>query len=186
MPILWVHAEGRSHAASPDAPNAVLKGFDRQAADEHLHGGAKLPRHVRCDVHRFRVSDIAARLARTPSAVSRAVARMRALGILRPGTTREGQPAGLRISRRVLFRGNAFHYCELAQDPPLFDPDEAPIIQRMRRRPLLASARGALVATRRGARSGSGSRSGGGHERDARSRDRWNSRATSTGIIRTC
>jgi hypothetical protein len=114
----------------------------------------------------LRVSDIAARLALTPSAVSRAVARMRALGILRPGTTREGQPAGLGISRRVLFRGNAFHFCELGQDSPLSDPDEAPIIQRMRRRPLLPSARGALVATRRGARSGSGSRSAGGHERD--------------------
>lgn len=115
----------------------------------------------------LRVSDIAARLALTPSAVSRAVARMRALGILRPGRTKDGQVAGLRISRRILFYGNAFHYCELGQDPPLSDPDEAPIIQRMRRRPLLPPACGALVATRRGARSGSGSRSGGVHERGA-------------------
>ncbi|MFQ3622402.1 MAG: winged helix-turn-helix domain-containing protein, partial [Acetobacteraceae bacterium] len=111
----------------------------------------------------LRVSDIAARLALTPSAVSRAVARMRALGILRPGSTKDGQPAGLRISRRVLFRGNAFHYCELGQDPPLSDPDEAPIIQRMRRCPVLAPARGALVAARRGARSGAGKKSGGGN-----------------------
>jgi hypothetical protein len=115
----------------------------------------------------LRVSDIAARLRLTPSAVSRAVARMHALGILRPGRAKDGQSAGLRISRRVLFRGNAFHYCELGQDPPLSDPDEAPIIQRMRRRPLLPPARGALVATRRSARSGSGSKSGGGHERSA-------------------
>lgn len=118
----------------------------------------------------LRVSDIAARLALTPSAVSRAVARMRALGILRPGSTKDGQPAGLRISRRVLFRGNAFHYCELGQDPPLSDPDEAPIIQRMRRRPVLAPARGALVATRRSARSGTGGKSGGGDERSASGR----------------
>jgi hypothetical protein len=115
----------------------------------------------------LRVADIAARLALTPSAVSRAVARMRALGILRPGSTKDGQPAGLRISRRVLFRGNAFHFCELGQDPPLSDPDEAPIIERMRCRPVLAPARGALVATRRGATSGAARQNGGGDERGA-------------------
>jgi DNA-binding transcriptional ArsR family regulator len=102
----------------------------------------------------LRASDIAARTGLTPSAVSRAVARMRALGILRPGRTIDGQPVGLRISRRILFRGNAFHFCELGQDPPLSDPDEAPIIERMRCHRLFPPARGALAGKRRSASSG--------------------------------
>jgi hypothetical protein len=101
----------------------------------------------------LRTSDIAARTCLTPSAVSRAVARMRALGILRPGCTIDGQPVGLRLSRRVMFRGNAFHFADLGQDPPLADPDEAPAIQRMRRHRLLPPARGALAGKRRSATS---------------------------------
>lgn len=101
----------------------------------------------------LRASDIATRTGLTPSAVSRAVARMRALGILRPGCTIDGQPVGLRLSRRVMFRGNAFHFSDLGQDPPLSDPDEAPAIQRMRRHRLLPPARGALAGKRRSATS---------------------------------
>ncbi|MCS6921277.1 MAG: helix-turn-helix domain-containing protein [Elioraea sp.] len=116
----------------------------------------------------LRVGDIAARTGLTPSAVSRAVARMRTLGILQPGSTRDGQAAGLRLSRRVAFLGNSFLFRQLGEDPPLADPEEAPIIQRMRRLRLLPTARGALASPRRSARSGSGRKSEGGDERSAR------------------
>jgi DNA-binding transcriptional ArsR family regulator len=115
----------------------------------------------------LRVGDIACRLGLTPAAVSRAISRMRALGILRPGRTIDGQPAGLRLSRRVLFRGNAFHFRELGHDPPLFDPEEDPVIRRMRRFMLHPPARGVLAAARRGSRSASERKSGGGDERGA-------------------
>jgi len=108
----------------------------------------------------LRVSDLAARIGLTPSAVSRAITRMRALGILRRGRAFDGQVAGLRLSRRVLFRGNAFHFGELGQDPPLANPTQPPIIQRMRRHPLLPPARGALAAPRQSARSGSAGKAG--------------------------
>lgn len=110
----------------------------------------------------LRVADIAARTGLTASAVSRAVARMRALGILQPGRTRDGQVVGLRFSRRVLFLGNAFLFRQLGADPPLADPDEAPIVQRMRRHPLLPVAGGALAAKAKRPRSPPGNTGGGG------------------------
>lgn len=96
----------------------------------------------------LRPSDIAAALHLTPSAVSKAVARMRALGILQVGRTVEGDPVGLRISRRVLFRGNAFSFSGLRLEPALADLDEPPMVQRQRRINWLFAARGALATPR--------------------------------------
>ena len=110
----------------------------------------------------LRVADIAARTGLTASAVSRAVARMRALGMLRPGRTGDGQIVGLRFSRRVLFLGSALLFRQLGADPPLADPNEAPIVKRMQRHALLPVARGALAAKAKRSRSRSGNTEGGG------------------------